>query len=78
LHRRDLDLLRRDDLLGKLTGQRVSAINQHETRHVDGALMMRDHHRQEIAPSPLIGAAFMASVMALIWRCISVANPSTA
>src|SRR4051795_130623 len=49
LHRRDLDLLRRDDLLGKLSSQRVSAMNQHETRHFDSAPVMRDHHRQEIA-----------------------------
>ena len=33
-------------VLGKVTGERVPTMNQHEPPHFDGALMMRDHHRQ--------------------------------
>src|SRR5215218_7090888 len=48
----------------------VPTVNQHEPRHADGALMMRDHHRQESrSASPLMGA--LANAFPAAWLPMS-------
>ena len=48
-HRRDLLLLGHDDFLGEPLELLVLAVAQDDLRHVDRALVMRHHHRHEIA-----------------------------
>src|ERR1700761_8066389 len=48
-HRRNLLLLGDDDFLTETPEQLVTSITQLGLGHVDGALMMRHHHRHEIA-----------------------------
>src|ERR1700733_12274150 len=47
-HDRDLLLLGDDDFLSQATQLLVMAIAQQRPRHIDGALMMRYHHRHEV------------------------------
>jgi hypothetical protein len=49
LHGRDFLHLADDDLLRDAPQLFVLAVAQFADRHVDGALMMRDHHRGEVA-----------------------------
>src|SRR5437870_331070 len=49
LHQLDLLLLFDDDALGKTPQNWIAAVDQFELGHVDRALMMRNHHRGEIA-----------------------------
>ena len=48
-HGRDLLLLLDDDLLRDAPELLVLAVAQLGQRHVDGALVVRDHHRDEVA-----------------------------
>src|SRR5688500_1802519 len=48
-HRLDLVLLGDDDFLRKPAHRFVAARPQHRPRHVDRALVVRDHHCHEIA-----------------------------
>jgi hypothetical protein len=47
-HGRNLLLLSDDNLLSKASDLFVPAIPEHSQGHVDGALMVRNHHRNEI------------------------------
>src|SRR5262245_14016186 len=47
-HDRDLLLLLDDDLLGEPLESRVLAVAQLSERHVDGTLVVRDHHAREV------------------------------
>ncbi len=49
LHQLDLLLLFDDDALGKTPQNWIAAVDQFELGHVDRALVMRNHHRGEIA-----------------------------
>jgi hypothetical protein len=49
LHRADLRLLGSHDLLGELSREWIATVHQDETSHVDRALMVGDHHGQEVA-----------------------------
>src|SRR5262245_11116933 len=51
MHDRDLLLLRDDDLLGKPPQASILAVAYLYHRHVDGSLVMGDHHAREIAVS---------------------------
>ena len=35
-------------MLGELTGEGIASVNQDQARHVDRALVMRDHHGKEV------------------------------
>src|SRR6267143_1745280 len=48
MHDRDLLLLLDDDLLGQPLQSLVLAVAQLDERHVDGALVVRDHHAGEV------------------------------
>jgi len=47
-HRSDFLLLRHDDFLGKASELLVAAVAQLGLRHIDRALVMRHHHRDEV------------------------------
>jgi len=49
LHQLDLLLLFDDDALSKTPQNWIAAVDQFELGHVDRALVMRNHHRGEIA-----------------------------
>ena len=49
MHDFDLLLLRDDDLLGQPLQPLVLAVAELDQRHVDGALVVRDHHPGEVA-----------------------------
>jgi hypothetical protein len=49
LHEFDLLLLFDDDRLGKAAQNGIATVNQLELRHIDRALMMGNHHQDEIA-----------------------------
>jgi len=48
LHGGDFNFLGGNDVLCELANPGVRAMPQHDARHVDGALMMRDHAAEEI------------------------------
>jgi hypothetical protein len=48
LHRSYFGLLPCDDFFGKLSNERVPAVDQHQASHFDGAGVMRYHHRKKI------------------------------
>ena len=78
LHQLDLLLLFDDDALSKTSQNWIAAVDQFKLGHVDRALVMRNHHRGEIA----IGIARrLCAIMPASMRCmaciICAANPDS-
>ena len=67
LHQLDLLLLFDDDALGKTPQNWIAAVDQFELGHVDCALVMRNHHRCEIAIRIALGAK-PANILSAVLR----------